>query len=137
MRDLRLVQSRRPLRAAAEPMRKLSFNAAGSGNFGSMSTVIWIVIVVLGIALIAGIALAAKRRNQAKVEAHRGEAAEARDLAKVSQLEADRHAAEAEERAARAKREQLTAEQHQLSAATHRSEAQDLQSRADEIDPDL
>ena len=118
-------------------MRKLSFNAAGAGNFGSMSTVIWIVIVVLGVALIAGIALAAKRRNQAKVEARRGEAAEARDLAKVSQLEADRHAAEAEERAARA-----NANNSRLNNISYRPRhtvrrLRICKSRADEIDPDL
>ena len=43
----------------------------------------------------------------------------------------------AEERTARAKRENLAAEQQLLVAAQHRSTAQDLQSRADEIDPDI
>lgn len=102
-----------------------------------MSIGIWIIIAVVAIVLIAVIAFAMKRRKQTTLEGRRREATETRDLAKLSQLEADRHAAEADERAARAKREQLSAQQEQLAAATHRSDAQDLQNRADEIDPDL
>ena len=64
------------------------------------------------------------------------EARDTRNLAQVSELEADTRAAESEERAA-AKREQLAAEQQQLAAAQHRSVAHDFPPRADEIDPDV
>jgi hypothetical protein len=96
-----------------------------------------VVVVVVVIVAIAGIALAARRRKQTRTEARRREAADARDLAKVSMLEADRQTAEAEERAARAKRERLAAEQSQLAAAAQRSSAHELQLHADEIDPDV
>jgi hypothetical protein len=43
---------------------------------------------------------------------------------------------EAEERAARARREQLASEQQELAAARSRAQAQDLNARADEIEPD-
>jgi hypothetical protein len=87
--------------------------------------------------VVAGIAIAAKRRRQAGNDARRREASDTRDLAKVSQLEADRQGAEAEESAARSKREGFAAEQLQLAAAAQRSSARDLQSHADEIDPDV
>lgn len=96
-----------------------------------------IILVVAAILVLVGIVLAVKRRNEAKTGRLRVEASDTRDLAKASQLEADRQAAGAEERTARAKREQLSAEQQQLTAARHRSTAQDLQSRANDIDPDL
>jgi hypothetical protein len=103
-----------------------------------MAPVVVIFLVVAAVALIVGIGIAEKRRHDAKTtERHRSEASDARDLANANQLEADRQAAGAEERMARAKREQLSAEQQQLTAARHRSTAQDLQHRADEIDPDL
>ena len=96
-----------------------------------------VVIAIAVILLIAGFGLTAKRRKEAQNGRRRLEASETRDLAKASQLEADRVAAGAEERAARAKRENVAAEQQLLVAAQHRSTARDLQSRADEIDPDI
>jgi len=66
------------------------------------------VVVVLLVVVIAGIAIVAKRRKQTKTDARRREASDTRDLAKVSQLEADRQSAEAEERAL----DLLESEQH-------------------------
>ena len=69
-------------------------------------------------------------------EENRRQAQEHRDLAQVSELEAQRSAAEAEERAARARREEAAAQQQELAAASSRAQAQDLNERADAIDPD-
>ena len=99
-----------------------------------MGIVITAIVVIL---VLAGIAVAAKRHNEKKTEARRNEARDTRAYARVAQLEADRRAAEAEERAAGSKREGLAAEQQRLAAAAQRSSAQDLQARADEIDPDV
>ena len=87
--------------------------------------------------LIVGLVLAGKRRREAQFDHRREEAQDARNLASVSRLEADKQAAEAEERLARARRESLAAEQQQLVAQQHRTAAQDLQSHADDIDPDV
>ncbi len=114
----------------------LCFEGGSSGKVSAMNIAV-IVIIVVGV-LVAGLGFAfvARRRKEADIAALRREAGETRNLAKVSQLEADRQSAEAEERSARSQREAIAAEQHQLAAAHTRASAQDLQTRADEIDPD-
>lgn len=102
-----------------------------------MDAVIIVLIAVAAIVLIAGLVLAGKRRRDTQLDTRRGEAQDARNLASVSQLEADKQAAGAEERLARAKRERLAAEQQQLAAQQQRTAAQDLQTHADAIDPDV
>ena len=97
-------------------------NASRWGTLHHMNAALAIVIAIVVILAIVVFVLAARRRKVARTAARRREASETRDLAKVSQLEADRRVAEAEERAARAKRESLAAEQQKLAAATHRSE---------------
>jgi len=82
-------------------------------------------------------AVAVRRRRETKLDLRRAEAREQRELAQVSDLEAQRQSAEAEERAARAKREQLASQQQQLAAARSRATVDDLRSRADEVDPDV
>ena len=109
----------------------------GKGIVFDMNTALAIILVIAIIVVVAAIVVLARRRKVEQLDARRREATETRDLAKISQIEADTRAAEAEERAARAKRESLAAEQQELAAAAHRSTAQDLQSRADAIDPDV
>src|SRR5205807_1923552 len=90
--------------------------AASRERVGRMTLGLWITIIV--VLLIAGAAfvLAMRRRNENVRQARRSEASEQRDLARATQLEADRLTAEAEERAARSKREQLAGEQRRIAA---------------------
>jgi hypothetical protein len=98
---------------------------------------IWMFIVAVVLVVVVGLTLFAKRRNEHLRRSHRREASETRDLARITQLEADKQAAEADERSARAKREQLEAEQQRIAASASQASARDLHSRADEIDPDV
>jgi FtsZ-interacting cell division protein ZipA len=102
-----------------------------------MSTFVAIIVIVLAIVLVAGFAVAMKRRKEQKLEARRQEARDTRAYADVAQLEADRQSAEAVERAARAEHERLAAQQQEMAASAQRSTVQDLHARADDIDPDL
>jgi type II secretory pathway component PulK len=111
------------------------FTAPDAGKRPGMETIIIIAVIVAVIVAILAVVLA-KRRGEVRDAEHRHEAQERREMAKVSELEADRRIAEAEERAARAKRETIAAEQAKMAAASHRAAADDLNAQAADIDPD-
>src|SRR5438477_3004442 len=126
------VTPRPPADAATVSVRR------GAGSLSGMSTTAWIIIIaVVVVAILVVAAVAVRRRRETKLDLRRAEAREQRELAPVSDLEAQRQSAEAEERAARAKGEQLAPQQQQLAAARSRATVDDLRSRADEVDPDV
>ena len=108
-----------------------------SGYSLSMNAGVIIAIVVTALLVVVGLVVLGRRKGRARDEERRGQAAEHRNLAQVTQLEADRQAAEAEERAARAKGEQLASQQQGLEVERIRAQAKELESRADELDPTL
>ena len=88
------------------------------------------------VAVLAVIALVvAKALGSRRTERRRLEAAQHREQAQTTELEADMQSAEADERAARARREQLAAEQQKLEAEQRRGEAAELHAKADALDP--
>jgi hypothetical protein len=102
-----------------------------------MTTLVYIVIVVALLALVVGLSVITKRRNEVKKDALRVEAGETRDRAGAARLEAARQGAIADERAAHAKALTLAADQQRNEAASSLAAAQALQTHADEIDPDV
>ena len=107
------------------------------GTLLHMNAAIAIVIAVVVIVAIVAIVRASRRRKEVQMDARRREATETRDLAKVSQLEADRRTAEAEERAAarseRASRPSSRSWRRRRIVRTPRT----CRARADDIDPDV
>ena len=87
--------------------------------------------------LVAVLVIAGRRRSEARDERLRVEAQEHRDLAQVSDLEAQRQKAAAEEQAARAKQDAIEAEQARLDAERQAGEAAELRAKADHLDPDV
>src|SRR3954447_4188183 len=109
---------------------------APNGHTPRMTAFIIVLAIVVLVAVVAGVALASKRRSAAGLERRRVEASEVRDQAVTHQAKARELEAEAQERAARSRREAAVAEQRQQAAANASSTAQDLHTRASEIDPD-
>jgi len=84
---------------------------------------IWIVaLIVVAILFVAGVALAARKRSDAKRDERRVEARTHREEAEATARRAEQARLEAEEQADRARKQQEAAD--------------DLRRRADEIDPD-
>lgn len=102
-----------------------------------MTTIATIALAVAALVFIGWMSVITKRRNEAKKDALRVEASDTRDMAAAARLEAARQGAVADERTAHAKSATLAAEQQRNDAATTLVDAQSLQSRADEIDPDV
>ena len=104
-RSLALVSPRvfggGPVHALTAEPADDGFPTLSTGKTSRMDTLLVIAVIVVVVVAILAV-VAAKKRGARGNEVHRHEAQERRDLAMVSELEADRRTAEAEERAARA-----------------------------------
>lgn len=99
---------------------------------------IWIVIlIVVALAIVAGIYLAARKRREAQLEQQRDVARGHREEADAQARNAEQARREAEEEAERARREQEAAEERAEVARRQEEAAADLRRRADEVDPDV
>src|SRR5690606_35615629 len=97
---------------------------AAGGQRAGMETGIVIALVVLAVLVLAVVAVVALRRQrEGRLEEARYQAEQHREVAAVSEMEAQRRAAEAEERVARARQQELRAEQARLDAEEARVEA--------------
>jgi FtsZ-interacting cell division protein ZipA len=115
-----------------------------------VSTGAIVAIVIGALILIALIVMLARRGRERKLEGRRIEAKDQRDQARVRARTAEREQADADEAEARAKKARAVAEEQAAQArraeaeaeakadhARHeRTQAEELQGRADEIDPD-
>jgi len=97
-----------------------------------------VVLIVAIVLVVLVIAFALWKRQAAKqADALRDEAAEHRGDARATQVAATRQEAEADAMAAKAKQDLAIAEQQRRAAAVKREVADDLNVRADHIDPDV
>ena len=99
---------------------------------------IWIVIlIVVALLILAGIALAMRKRRDAQLEERRDVARGHREEADAQARNAEQARLEAEEQAERARRQQEAAEEQAEGARQREEAAEDLRRRADEVDPDV
>ncbi len=97
-----------------------------------------IVVIVVIVAIVVAIAVVlGKRGATQKAEGLRHQAQEHREEAKASHIAATRQETEANAIAEKAKEDLKRAEQQTSAAAVQREVAEDLNVRADNIDPDV
>lgn len=115
----------------------------------SSSTLLWIVVAVVVIAIVVGIVMSQARKS--RLERQRVEAAQLRDTtaehhmvrreqeaaAASADAEARRVRAEAEQRAAEAERLQVEADRRRVDRDAARQESEKQLRRADAVDPDV
>ena len=101
-----------------------------------MSTGLIIAIVAVGLIVVAGLLLAARKGRQKRLDARRHQAREIRREAEVSRAQADHTRAEADERAARARREEAVARERAAAAEGRAREARERHLDAARKDPD-
>ena len=102
-----------------------------------MDTIWIVVLIVVALLIIAGLALAARKRSEAQLEERRDVARGHREEAGAQASRAEQARREAEEEAERARREQQSAEERADLARRQEEAAEDLRRRADEVDPDV
>lgn len=94
-------------------------------------------IVLATIVLIVAIVMVVQRRGKANANALRAQAVEHRAEAKAAQIEAAHQETHAEAMADTARRNQAIADDERRAATVKREVADDLNIRADQIDPDV